>query len=69
MICPNCGSENVDIINESYTYGKDYGVGKGLCGYVLLGPVGLLCGLCGEGKQEVSTNYWICNRCGHKWAT
>ena len=67
MKCPNCGGENCQIINEISTEGTNYDVANGCCGAILLGPLGLLCGLNGAGKQTVNTNYWVCNRCGYKW--
>lgn len=67
MVCPRCGNRNLQIINETTTTGKDFSASKGCCGYILLGPIGVLCGLCGEGKQIKSRNYWICNNCGNKF--
>ena len=67
MRCPRCGSENCSILNESVTSGSDYGVCKGVCGWAIFGPIGLLCGLCGEGSTTRNTNYWVCNTCGRKW--
>lgn len=67
MNCPRCGNSNVQMINETSTKGKDFSASKGCCGLVLMGPVGLLCGLCGKGKQIINTNYWVCNQCGTKW--
>ena len=37
MRCPKCGSENCQIITETQTTGKDYSIGKGLCGWCLTG--------------------------------
>ncbi len=67
MVCPNCGSENCNIINEVITTGKDFSASKGCCGWLLLGPFGLLCGLCGEGKKTHNEQFWVCNGCGNKW--
>lgn len=67
MNCPKCGSSNKTIINETNSSGKNFSVGKGCCGWFFLGPFGILCGLCGKGKQVTNTNYWICNDCGYKW--
>lgn len=67
MVCPNCGSNNCGIINETNTSGKDYSAGKGCLGYLMFGGPGLLCGLCGEGRQTHSTNFWLCYNCGRKW--
>ena len=65
--CPKCGNVHCQIINEVETTGKDYDASDGCCGYILLGPIGLLCGACGEGKKTTNTNYWVCNKCGNKW--
>ncbi len=67
MKCPKCGSEDVTVINETTTKGKDFSMGKGCLGTLILGPIGALCGLCGEGKKTINTNYWVCNSCGKKW--
>ena len=67
MKCIKCGSENCAIINEVTTEGTDYKVSKGICGAILLGPIGLLCGSCGNKKKTINTNYWVCNNCGNKW--
>ena len=67
MRCPSCGSENCQIINEVSTSGKDYSASKGCCGWFFFGPIGLLCGACGEGKKTKNTQYWVCNHCGKKW--
>lgn len=67
MKCPDCGSENCQIINEVATAGKDYDAKEGCCGYICFGPIGLLCGACGKGKKTTNTNYWVCNNCGKKW--
>lgn len=67
MKCPKCQSENCTIINEVTTTGKDFSASKGCCGAVLFGPIGILCGACGKGKQTQNTNYWVCNDCGFKF--
>ena len=67
MRCPKCGGENCQVLNETHTTGKNFSASKGLCGAILLGPIGLLCGACGKGKQTQNTNFWVCNNCGNKW--
>ncbi len=67
MVCPNCGSSNCQIITETRTEGKDFSAGKGICGWLLAGPVGILCGFCTKGKQTFTESYWVCNNCGRKW--
>lgn len=72
MRCPKCGNDQCQIITttntESHTQG--YGFGKGCCGYIVFGPIGWLCGLCGMGKgRTISTTamYWVCPHCGKKF--
>lgn len=67
MRCPNCGSDDIDIIDQVQTTGSSYSASMGLCGAVLLGPTGLLCGLCGDNKKTYSTAYWVCGDCGRRW--
>ena len=67
MRCPHCNSENCTIVNAVTTTGKDYSASKGCCGAILLGPLGLLCGACGEGRKIHNVNYWVCGDCGYKF--
>ena len=67
MNCPKCNSKKCKIINEVSTEGKDFSAGKGCLGALLLGPLGILCGACGKGRQTTNTNYWVCEDCGNKW--
>ena len=67
MICPHCGDDHCQMISEVETKGKDFSVGKGFCGAILLWPIGILCGACGEGKQVKTKHYWVCERCGRKF--
>lgn len=64
MICPKCGSENTQF--AANTSGRGYDAGNGCCGYMLLGPLGLLCGACAS-KTETE-EFWVCNNCGHKFS-
>lgn len=71
MVCPCCGSDRVQITTEAITTtaGKDFSASKGCLGYLLLGPLGVLCGACGPGKQATTTNssVWICTVCGERF--
>ena len=67
MQCPNCGNTNLQATTETSSTGKDFSAGKGCCGAILMGPIGILCGACGKGKQTHNNQYWICNNCGNKW--
>ena len=69
--CPKCGNKNLLSTTETktQTHGKNYSAGQGCLGFLLFGPLGLLCGGCGQNKQTTTTNttYWICPDCGHKF--
>lgn len=67
MICPKCGDGNCQLTTETKTTGKDFYASKGCCGAIIFGPIGVLCGACGKGRQINSTSYWICTRCGKKF--
>ena len=54
--CPRCGSDSV------YAHTKGYSGGKGCCGYLLVGPLGLLCGTHKSNKVIVT-----CMNCKHTW--
>jgi DNA-directed RNA polymerase subunit RPC12/RpoP len=70
MRCPNCGDDRCVIVEESETNQKGYGFGKGCCGYLILGPIGWVCGLCGMGKSHtVKRTFWVCQHCGRKFRT
>ena len=67
-ICPFCGADNCQPMQKTTaeTNIKNYGWGSGCCGMLLLGPFGLLCGLCGAGsKSKMSSElWWTCMKCG-----
>lgn len=65
MRCPKCASENVQVHYDVEKQG--FSGGKGCCGWLLLGPIGLLCGLCGKSKVKSEEKYWVCNNCGTKF--
>ena len=71
LCCPKCGSKRIQATTETdvRTTGKNYSVGQGCLGYLLLGPLGLLCGSCGSGQKTTttSTTYWVCPNCGNKF--
>ncbi len=71
VYCPHCGSDNLQTVVKTnvQTYGKNYSVFQGVCGAFMLGPLGVLCGLCGQGKHTTTTNtsMFSCNDCGHEF--
>ncbi len=56
VACPKCGSTSVSGQKEGF------GTKKGCCGAILLGPIGLICGMCGANKMKV-----VCLACGNQW--
>ena len=68
VCCPKCGSNNLQAVSESNTTGGGYGAGKGCCGYILLGPLGLLCGACGSKSKTTTKTFFVCMDCGNKFA-
>lgn len=73
--CPECGAPGdcctPVVKTDVKTSGGGYGFWNGCCGYILLGPVGLLCGACGGStKTKVTSRTWrICSRCGCEFMT
>jgi len=55
--CPKCGCTSIAPSKQSFD------AGMGCLGTLLLGPLGLLCGLC----SSANAMYSVCMRCGHKW--
>ncbi len=64
MCCPRCGQKRLqaNVQNNSSVYSAK----KGCLGWLLFGPLGLLCGLSGSKKNETTMN-WICTACGNQF--
>ena len=66
--CPRCGEHSLHPLSETttsvQTFGGGYSSGKGCLGWLLFGPVGLLCGGLGQ-KQRTSIH--TDNECGFKF--
>lgn len=73
--CSSCGSSSLQAIVETdvntTTSGSGYNAGSGCLGYLLLGPLGFLCGTCGSSQKIATTSknktFWVCNNCGNKF--
>ena len=65
MTCPRCGVKDQCQIVYGSENSTGYNVCGGVCGYVCLGPLGLLCGLKNE---KVTKHFWVCNNCGAKFS-
>ena len=67
-ICPFCQESDCQPLQKSATevHNQGYRWGSGCCGMFLLGPFGLLCGMCGTGSKVKITNelWWTCKKCG-----
>lgn len=66
--CPQCGSRNCSMVIDSKTKTTSFGLSDACCGYILLGPVGLLCGACGRNSTTKTKTYWLCGNCGKKFS-
>lgn len=66
--CPFCHSKNCQPMQKNSTTvtKSGYSMSNGCCGMCLLGPFGLLCGLCGtRTKVDVKNeSWWTCMDCG-----
>ena len=60
--CPNCGSTNVEFV--TYQSSSNFDAGDACCGYLLCGPIGLLCGA--KDKTEAKT-VRKCKKCGQEF--
>lgn len=76
MVCPKCGSENVNVIPVTTTTTtnatKGFGCIKACLGYLIFNIPGILCGLCGMGKGRSSTIHTtrmvnVCQNCGKQF--
>lgn len=65
MKCPNCGSEHVQFATHTKT--KSFSLMDSCCGAIMLGPLGILCGLCGASSH--TKEFWICHDCGYRFST
>ena len=54
--CPKCGSTSISADK------KGYGIGKGVVGAAVAGPIGLTLGNAGAKKVRIT-----CLACGHQW--
>lgn len=73
ITCPHCGSHNTQPIvhTSTQTHTGGYSCLGGACGGILLGPVGLLLGLCGRSTttQTASQTRWVCRDCGAEFCS
>lgn len=71
IVCPACGAGVEKCHPISKTEGKmkhGFSFWDGCCGMILLGPAGILCGLCGNSSTNVHTaTWWICTQCGKEF--
>lgn len=69
--CPNCGTplEGCAPIVKTIvkSSGGGYGLFSGCCGTILLGPLGLLCGLRKQNITSSNQTWWVCRKCGKEF--
>lgn len=66
MKCPKCGYNYCGLVSETKTKGSDYSVMRGICGDLLFGPIGSICGWT-DNRKNIVEAYWICKKCNHKF--
>ena len=60
--CPKCGSKNSEFV--TYQASSDFDKGEACCGYLLCGPLGLLCG---AKEKEKAKTVRKCKNCCHEF--
>lgn len=65
--CPKCGADGCIPQYKQHVSGGGYGCLSGCLGWLLLGPLGLLCGGCGSSVQSKNELVWICPKCGNEF--
>lgn len=65
MKCPKCGSDHCQFY--STTKGGGFSAEKSCCGYILIGPLGLLCGALDS--KQTTEEFWVCHSCGNRFTT
>lgn len=71
--CPKCGSDRLlsgtDVTTTTKSSG--YKSGLGCLGFLMWGPLGLLCGLCGMGSKTTTKvkDKFVCQDCGNEFPT
>ncbi len=69
-ICPHCNTMGCTPLQKNTTKitNSNFNWSSGCCGLLLMGPFGLLCGLCGKGTKVDIQNetWWICMKCGRQ---
>lgn len=68
--CPKCKSEKIQTVMKTDVKGG-YRAGRGCLGYLLLGPLGFLCGALGKNSRIASTNntMFVCMDCSFNFMT
>jgi DNA-directed RNA polymerase subunit RPC12/RpoP len=59
--CPRCNSTDVHFVTKS---DSDFDGSNACCGYILFGPIGLLCGLTGNKENKTVRK---CMNCNHEF--
>jgi ribosomal protein L7/L12 len=60
ITCPRCGSDNVHFITVQSS--QNFDKGDACCGYLLCGPLGLLCGVKGKNENKTVRKCMNCNQ-------
>ena len=60
--CPNCGSTQIEFV--TYQASSNFDAGDACCGFILCGPIGLLCG---QKDKTPAKTVRKCKKCGHEF--
>ena len=59
VLCPNCGSDNIHFVTSQTS--SNFDKGDACCGYLLCGPLGLLCGVKDQTEPKTVRKCMSCN--------
>lgn len=59
--CPNCNSTDIHFVTKA---DSEFDGSNACCGYILFGPLGLLCGLTGKRENDTVRK---CMNCNHEF--
>jgi hypothetical protein len=59
ILCPKCGSDNIHFVTIQSS--QNFDKSDACCGYLLCGPLGLLCGVKDKTQRKTIRKCMMCN--------